>query len=126
LSDLTITYLMTDEENSGWTPTTYIATVSQPYTDITNFTRISLSPMSAPTQYADTRIDFRFETATLLNVPGTLAVDFGILPMDFTPPEQDHSNDYSYRPTSDEDVPWERILVYRGNTLIWGCEPPPP
>jgi hypothetical protein len=123
LNELVFRYYFTDEETAPWTKSIYDANLSNPgYLQLTSSVRREIYELDPPLENADSFLELHIASTTALaGQEGSMQV--ALQPGNYNPPDQDHSNDYSYKEDNSALEDWDRIVVYRNDELIFGCVP---
>ncbi|HYQ02803.1 MAG TPA: cellulose binding domain-containing protein [Polyangiaceae bacterium] len=125
LSDLKIRYFFSNEETSGWATAIYDQKLdggTLGYRALTG-TALAVLPLGTTVPGADSYIEVSF-TSTLTIEKGAIGtVSWDLQPLNYNPPDQVQPDDYSYNAKAVAFTVWDHVVIYQGNTLVWGCTP---
>jgi hypothetical protein len=124
LAQLKIRYFFTDEETSGWSMAIYDSKLdggTGGYRPITSM--LTLSPLGTTVPGADSYLELSFSSPLSIEKGAIGTVSWDLQPHNYNPPDQVQADDYSYNAAAVAYTVWDHVVIYQGNTLIWGCTP---
>jgi len=124
LAQLTIRYFFSNEETSGWATAIYDAKLDGGigYRPITG-SALAVSPLGTTVPGADSYIELSFNSTLSIEKGATATVSWDLQPHSYNPPDQVQTDDYSYNASAVAYTVWDHVVIYQGNTLVWGCTP---
>jgi hypothetical protein len=123
LDTLRIVYFFSNEETSPLTLNVYDANTQNPYSpQVANVTR-SLEALPMALVGADSYFLLGVDSTTTLASGSIGYIKFEAQPTDYGAPNQEQANDYSFDASFTALETWENIVIYQGDTLVWGCVP---
>jgi hypothetical protein len=125
LAQLKIRYFFSNEETSGWTTAIYAAQLdggTGGYRPISG-TTLTVVPLGQTLPGADTYAELAFTSPLTIEQGATGTISWDMQPNDYNPPDQVQANDYSYNAADTTLTPWDHVVIYQGDTVVWGCAP---
>lgn len=125
LAQLKIRYFFSNEETSGWTTAIYDAKLdggTDGYRAISG-SMLAVSPLGAKVPGADSYLELSFTSPLSIEKGAIGTVSWDLQPHSYSAPDQVQSDDYSYGATATAYTVWDHVVIYQGNTLVWGCTP---
>jgi len=123
LDQLAVRYFFSDEEASGWAVSIYDAKVVSPAHDYTTKASYRLETLSVPLSGADSFIELGIDSPDVLPASAVAFLSFELQPKDYADPSQNQPNDFSFGAGHTTLTDWDRIALYVGGALAWGCLP---
>lgn len=121
---LKLRYFFTNEETSGFTTQIHDAHANGPsgYQMIAG-AALTIVPLTKKLDGADSYFEIGFGAGITLAKGDTGTVNYDLQPKDYNPPDQVQADDYSYNAAAAQFTVWDHIVIYQGETLVWGCLP---
>jgi len=125
LAQLKIRYFFSNEETSGWATAIYDAKLdggTDGYRAISG-AMLAISPLGTTVPGADSYLELSFTSALSIEKGAIGTVSWDLQPHSYNPPDQVQTDDYSYNAAAVAYTVWDHVVIYQGNTLVWGCTP---
>lgn len=123
LDQLAVRYFFSDEEASGWVVFIYDVKVVSPFRDYTSKGSSRLTALDSPLAGADAVLELGIDSPDALPVGAAAFMSLELQPKDYADPSQQQSNDFSFGAGHASMTDWDRIALYVGDNLVWGCLP---
>ena len=126
VAQLKIRYFFSSEKVGGWTPTIYDTRLSGGTggdRDLKTGAALTVVTLPSALEGADTYAELTYTGAATLEKTATGNAQWGMQPVSNNPPDQNQTNDYSYNAADTVLTVWDHVVIYQGDTLVWGCVP---
>ena len=126
LAQLTIRYFFSNEESSGWKTMIYDAKLdggTGNYRPLLGSSILAVSSLGAKVPGADSYFEISFNSTLSIEKGATGTLNWDLQPQSYNAPDQVQADDYSYNAAAVAYTVWDHVVIYQGNTLVWGCTP---
>jgi cellulose 1,4-beta-cellobiosidase len=122
LNELTLRYYFSNEIVGTPVIDIGFSGLNPGFHDLKSLETTQVAKVQNPTFTADSYIEFGFMSGAGLIAPSqSVIIAWQYHGQNF--PSLNQTNDYSFDPSKTSATPWERVVLMRGNFVIWGTPP---
>ena len=122
LSQIEVYYFFSQEETTWKAAQVYEAAANGAPMPASNVV-VSVGALSPVLTNATHYLRIAFTGTVSLQTDAFALLNIDLQPVDYSTPDQDQSNDYSFDSGHSGFAEWDKITVFDGGTLAWGCVP---
>ena len=122
LEELSVRYYFTNEVAEPWAVDIGFTGINPGFIDLGPYATKNVVRLTSPTSTADSYVDLGYRAGSPSIGPGqNVVISWQFHSTAYTPMNQ--TNDYSFDPTKVSAADWERVVLVRSGTVIWGTPP---